>query len=123
MMENSGGIGIRKEGQLLDGLNKQGGSICIGRGRGYSAMAISLGDVSRGNEASEIIYSLRIKFMYIDDLYPLVKQYAYFRLHISFLIFRLFLYSRFLSASCMIYKGQKKISTIYITRGLEGIYL
>ena len=37
------------------GLNKQGGSVWIRRDGGSSAMAISLGDISRGNEASETI--------------------------------------------------------------------
>ncbi len=32
------------------GLNKQGGSVWIGRGRGASAMATPLGDVPGGNE-------------------------------------------------------------------------
>ena len=34
-------------------LNKQGGSVWIGRSGGSSAVAISLGDVYRGNEASK----------------------------------------------------------------------
>ena len=36
-------------------LNKQGGSVWIGRGGGFPAVAIPLRDVSRGNEASKTI--------------------------------------------------------------------
>ena len=38
-----------------EGLNKQGGSVWIGRGGGSSAVAIPLGDVPRGNKASQTI--------------------------------------------------------------------
>ena len=36
-----------------EGLNKQGESVWIGRGGGSTAIAIPLGDISGGNEASE----------------------------------------------------------------------
>ena len=41
---------------LLDGegLNKQEGSVWIGRGVGFSAVATPLGDVPGGSEASEL---------------------------------------------------------------------
>ena len=38
-----------------DGLNKQGASVCIGRGGGSSAVVILLVDVSRGNKVSKTI--------------------------------------------------------------------
>ena len=52
----------------------------IGRGGGSSAMAISLGDISRGNEALgtidriNIIYSILIHMMQYTNLY-LVFRY------------------------------------------------
>ena len=38
-----------------DGLNKQGGSVWIGRGGGSSAMAIPLEDIQGGNEVTQTI--------------------------------------------------------------------
>ena len=37
-----------------EGLNKQGGSVCIGRGGGFSTIATPLWDVPRGSETSEL---------------------------------------------------------------------
>ena len=42
---------------LIDGedFNREGGSVFIGRGGGYPAVVIPLGNISGGNEASETI--------------------------------------------------------------------
>ena len=38
-----------------EGLNKQGGNVCMRRGGGSSTVTITSGNVSGGNEASEAI--------------------------------------------------------------------
>ena len=38
-----------------EGLNKQGGSVCIGRDEGSSVVAIPSGDVPGGSKASEFL--------------------------------------------------------------------
>lgn len=65
------GKGVHVRGVLLEeeGLNKYGGSICIGKGGGFSAVATSQGYVPGVSEASE----LQIDGKYVHVTYNFTK--------------------------------------------------